>query len=64
MKRPPWLWIISGYVLVNIIFNYRVYWHQLIVDLSKTGAVWGEVQAYEWLTDKFYRTIIAGENPF
>lgn len=63
-KHFSWLLILVGYVSVNIIFNYRVYWHQLITDLSKSGAVWGEVQSYEWLTDKFYRTMTAGQNPF
>lgn len=63
-KRFSWLLVLVGYVSVNVIFNYRVYWHQLITDLSKNGAVWGEVQSYEWLTDKFYRAITAGQNPF
>lgn len=64
IEKFSWLLVIIGYAIVNIVFNYRVYWHQLIEDLSKTGAVWGEVQSYEWLTDKFYRTIISGKNPF
>ena len=59
-----WILIIAGYMIINVIFNYRVYWHQLINDLSKTGAVWGEVQAYGWLTNKFYQAIISGQNPF
>lgn len=58
------LLVIIGYGIINIIFNYRGYWSQLINDRSKIGAVWGEVQSYEWLTDKFYRTLIAGQNPF
>jgi len=64
IEKFSWLLVIVSYAIINIIFNYRVYWHQLIKDLSKTGAVWGEVQSYEWLTDKFYRTIIVGKNPF
>ena len=64
IEKFSWLLVIICYTIVNVVFNYRVYWHQLIKDLSKTGAVWGEVQSYEWLTDKFYRTIIAGKNPF
>ena len=63
-KRFSWLLIIVSYSIINVIFNYRVYWHQLITDLSKTGAVWGEVQSYEWLTNKFYEAIISGHNPF
>ncbi len=62
--RFSWMLMIAGYVLVNLVFNYQVYWHQIINDLSKIGAVWGEVQSYEWLTDKFYRTIVEGQNPF
>src|SRR3989338_9584603 len=64
VNRFSWLLITFSYVIVNLVFNYRVYWHQLVTDLSKTGAVWGEVQVYEWLADKFYQTIIAGQNPF
>jgi len=64
INRFSWLLIIISYSFINLIFNYRVYWHQLINDLSKIGAVWGEVQSYEWLTDKFYQTIISGHNPF
>lgn len=63
-KRFFWLLIVVSYIIINVVFNYRVYWHQLITDLSKTGAVWGEVQAYEWLTEKFYKTLISGNNPF
>lgn len=63
-RKYSWLIVFLGYTIVNLIFNYRVYWHQLITDLSKNGAVWGEVQSYEWLTDKFYRTMTAGQNPF
>ncbi|KKP27084.1 MAG: hypothetical protein UR15_C0039G0002 [Parcubacteria group bacterium GW2011_GWA2_31_28] len=59
-----WLLVIVGYVAINIIFNYRVYWHQLITDLSKTGAVYGEVQVYEWALEKFYQSLISGHNPF
>ena len=58
------LLVIVSYVAINIIFNYRVYWHQLITDLSKTGAVYGEVQTYEWALEKFYQSLISGHNPF
>lgn len=64
VNRFSWLLVIISYAVINLIINYNTYWHQIIVDLSRNGAVWGEVQAYEWLTDKFYRTIIAGHNPF
>lgn len=56
--------IIIGYTLINLVFNYNLYWHQLIFDQSKIGAVYGEVQVYEWALDKFYQTLISGKNPF
>lgn len=58
------LFLLGGFVLINIIFNYHIFWQELVFDRSTVGAVWGEVQVYEWLTEKFYRTLLAGENPF
>ncbi|MBI5122983.1 hypothetical protein HZA75_03945 [Candidatus Roizmanbacteria bacterium] len=63
-KHFSWLLVIAGYTIISLIFNYRVYWHQLVSDLSKSGAVWGEVQVYEWALEKFYQTLISGHNPF
>ncbi|MFA6532560.1 MAG: hypothetical protein WCT22_01005 [Patescibacteria group bacterium] len=63
-ERFSLLLVITGYTIINIIFNYRVYWHQIIFDLSKIGAVYGEVQVYEWALEKFYQTLISGHNPF
>lgn len=63
-KYLPSILIIFGFVLVNIIFNARVFWNELIFDHSKVGAVWGEVQVFEWLTDTFYKNLITGKNPF
>lgn len=63
-NKYPLLFIFAGFVIVSLIFNYNVFWKELFVDRSKTGAVWGEVQVFEWLTDKFYRTIREGKNPF
>lgn len=56
--------VFLGYLLINIFFNFNIFWRELIFDRSKLGAVWGEVQAYEWLTDKFYLILIHGGNPF
>lgn len=56
--------MIIGYTVINLIFNYNLYWHQLIFDQSKIGAVYGEVQVYEWALDKFYQTLASGRNPF
>lgn len=64
LKRFSWLLVVIGYAIINIIFNYHLYWHQLITDLSKTGAVYGEVQVYEWALEKFYQILISGHNPF
>lgn len=56
--------VFLGYLLINIFFNFNLFWRELVIDRSKTGAVWGEIQAYEWLTDKFYKTLVHGGNPF
>ncbi len=56
--------VFLGYLLINIFFNFNIFWRELFFDRSKIGAVWGEVQAYEWLTDKFYLKLIHGGNPF
>ncbi len=64
IKRFSWLMMIVGYTIINVTFHYSVYWSQLINDLSKVGAVYGEVQVYEWALDKFYQMLISGQNPF
>ena len=56
--------VLFGFILVNVIFNYNIFWHELVFDRSSIGAVWGEVEVVEWTTEKFYQTIIAGGNPF
>lgn len=56
--------VFFAYLFINILFNFNLFWKELFIDSSKIGAVWGEVQAYEWLTDKFYQTFIHGGNPF
>lgn len=53
-----------GYLLINIYINFNLFWNQLFFDKSKIGAVWGEVVAYEWFTEKFYENLISGKNPF
>lgn len=63
-KRFEIILMIIGYFLVNIFFNLFLFWNQLVFDQSKVGAVWGEVQAYEWLTEKFYQSLVSGQNPF
>lgn len=56
--------IIVLYAIVNIVFNYRVFWHELIFDNSKVGAVYGEVLGAEWVQEQLYQNIISGRNPF
>jgi hypothetical protein len=64
MNIPKPILIVLGYLAINLIFNYRLFWSELIFDRSRIGAVWGEVQMFEWLTEKFYRQFITGHNPF
>lgn len=53
-----------GYLIINFIFNQYLFWSELIFDRSKIGAVYGEVQAYEWSLEHFYQAFISGHNPF
>lgn len=64
ITRHFWIFAFIGFVVINVWFNYYLFWRNLIFDNSSVGAVWGEVRVFEWLTDKFYRTIIQGGNPF
>lgn len=64
MKKYSWILVLLLFIAVNIVFNYGTYWSELFFDRSTIGGVWGEVRVYEWLTDKFYRTILEGDNPF
>lgn len=56
--------IIGGYLAINLWFNYRAFWHELIFDQSQVGAVYGEVRASEWMAEQIYQKLIAGMNPF
>jgi len=56
--------VFLSYFLINIVFNLNIFWRELFIDSSKIGAVWGEIQAYEWLIEKFYQQLISGNNPF
>ncbi len=64
IDKFSWLTTFLLFSVINIIFNYGLFWRQLIADDSKIGAVWGEVRVYEWLTSKFYRSLLALDNPF
>lgn len=63
-SRFSWIFVLIGYFIINLTFYSNVYWSQLINDLSKKGAVYGEVQVYEWALDRFYHILISGNNPF
>lgn len=64
INRYPWVFVILGYFIISLIFNGDLFWRELIFDQSKIGAVYGEVQAYEWTIEKFYQTLVSGHNPF
>jgi len=59
-----WIFVIIGYLTISFIFNGKLFWRELIFDQSKIGAVYGEVQAYEWTIEQLYQTLISGHNPF
>lgn len=62
--RFPLVFVVLGYLAINIWFNYRFYWHELLFDTSKIGATVGEIQASEWGLEKIYQKIIHFKNPF
>ncbi|OGK33388.1 hypothetical protein A3G65_01475 [Candidatus Roizmanbacteria bacterium RIFCSPLOWO2_12_FULL_37_7b] len=64
LSRYSWFFALLVFCGINLWFNYYLFWHNLVFDNSTIGSVWGEVRVFEWLTDKFYRTILAGGNPF
>lgn len=64
INKNSTLFIIIGFLFVNILFNYRVFWHELIFDKSKVGAIYGEVEATEYAMETIYRKLINFENPF
>lgn len=64
ISRHPFIFVLLGYLAVNVWFNYNIFWHELVFDRSQIGAVYGEVRASEWGTEKIYQKILNGENPF
>ena len=59
-----WLTVFFIFLIVNILFNYKVYWSELFYDTSVNGVVTGEVYSVEWGMDQVYSKLISGENPF
>ncbi|PIY71650.1 hypothetical protein COY87_05065 [Candidatus Roizmanbacteria bacterium CG_4_10_14_0_8_um_filter_33_9] len=51
------------YIGVNL-FIHKTLWHEFFSDSSKSGAVYGEVQAVEWSEEQLYQNIKSGKNPF
>lgn len=64
VNRHSWVFVILGYLVISLIFNYNLFWKEIFFDRSKIGAVYGEVQGYEWGNEKFYQALISGHNPF
>jgi hypothetical protein len=64
INKNSTLFIIIGFLFINILFNYRVFWHELIFDRSTVGGVYGEVEATEYAIETIYQKLIHFENPF
>lgn len=64
VNHHPWIFVILGYFIISLIFNFNLFWKEIFFDRSKIGAVYGEVQAVEWTIEKFYQKLISGQNPF
>lgn len=64
LKKHSLLFIIGGYFCVSLLFNYPVFWGELVNDSSKNSAVIGEIAATEWGMDQGYRRLLTFENPF
>src|SRR3990167_10161472 len=59
-----WLTVFFIFLSVNIFFNHKVYWSELLNDTSFNGAVTGEVYAVEWGSEQIYNKLASGESPF
>ncbi len=64
LKKHSLLFIIGGYFCISLLFNYPVFWGELVNDSSRNSAVIGEIAATEWGMDQAYKRIIRFENPF
>ncbi len=64
VEKYSLFFIIGGFILVNIFFNYNIFWSELISDRSTIGQVHGEVEASEYGLETVYRNIISFRNPF
>lgn len=63
IRRHTFFFVVFLYAIINIVFC-RVFWSELFVDSSQTGAVFGEILATEWNMEKVYQNVIHGHNPF
>lgn len=64
ITRLPTFFVLFGYGLINVFFNFKLYWSQLFHDNSKIGKISGEIQSYEWLLSQFYENLQVLQNPF
>lgn len=64
INKHSLVFILFGFIIVNLVFNYNLFWHELISDRSKVGAVHGEVAASEWGMEQVYQKLIHLQNPF
>jgi hypothetical protein len=63
LNKNSTLIFILIFVLINFIFM-QTFWTDLLIDRSKTGAIYGEVMATEWASEQVYQNLISGNNPF
>lgn len=64
IRKHPALLIIFFYLIVSFIFNYPIFWAELIHDSSQSGAVIGEIAATEWGMEQVYQKLRNFQNPF
>src|SRR3990167_7642956 len=64
IQKRSILFILAGYILINLLFNYPIFWGELINDSSRYSAVIGEVNATEWGMEQVYHKLLKFQNPF
>ena len=64
IERHSLFFILAGFILFNLFFNFNAYVSELWHDQSLEGAVVGEVLASEWASEIIYQRIKNFENPY
>lgn len=64
IKKNSFYFILFGFILVNLFFNFNQYWKEVFYDSSKSDRIVGETQATEWGFNEIYKKILNFENPF